>query len=302
MDFTTVITYLKELFATVMVLVNLLLPCGDKASADTYEALKPDELIASFVVVSDVHVETNQPESYGYLSQVLKGIKAGEDVDAVIYTGDNVMNGQALENALFYSAVRAAGASENNFVLAGNHDLGNSAGDYEKLLKDFILSNRLYLGENVGKGYYYRVVNGCYIICLVSEETSTWKFDMSEEQFTWLEGVLQEAEAADAPIFVFNHFPVNYDGNATERLVELLNEYDADLFVHGHYHDHPIYAGNFYNWGGVDSVNMTRPTERTLFDPGEGIVIEVYEDEFVVRVRNFITGEWKEDLVYTYEY
>ena len=46
--------------------------------------------------------------------------------------------------------------------------------------------------------------------------------------------------------------------------------------------------------------NMTRPTERTLFEPGEGIVIEVYEEEFVVRVRNFITGEWKEDLVYTY--
>lgn len=47
---------------------------------------------------------------------------------------------------------------------------------------------------------------------------------------------------------------------------------------------------------------MTRPTEMTLFEPGEGIVIEVYEDEFVVRVRNFITGEWKEDLVHTYEF
>lgn len=302
MDITTVITYLKELFATVMVLVTMLMPGGTKASTDTYEALRPDELVTSFVVLSDIHVETNQPESYGYLSEVLKGVKAGKDVNTVIYTGDNVMNGQALENFLFYSAVRTVKPAENNFVLTGNHDLGNSSGDYEKLLGDFILNNKLYLGEDVGKGYYYRVVNGCYIICLTSESETTWELEIGEEQFAWLEDVLQEAEQADAPVFVFNHFPVRFNGGASDRLAALLTEYDADLYVHGHYHDHPIYAGNFYNWNGVDSVNMTRPTEMTLFEPGEGIVIEVYEDEFVVRVRNFITGEWKEDLVHTYEF
>lgn len=301
MDIASVLTYLKDLFATIMILLTMISPAfgGNDAS---YEALNPDELVASFVVVSDIHVETNQPEAYGYLKDVLQGIKAGENVDAVIYTGDNVMNGQELENILFYSAVNAVKPSENNFVLAGNHDLGNSAGDYEKLRSDFIANNKLYLGEDVGEGYYYRVVNGCYIICLVSEEPSTWGLVIGEEQFAWLEDVLKEADAADAPIFVFNHFPVNYSGGASDRLAALLTKYDADLFVHGHYHDHPIYAGNFYTWKGVDSVNMTRPTEMTLFDPGEGIVIEVYEDEFVVRVRNFITGEWNEDLVRTYAF
>ena len=301
MDITTVLIYLKELFATIMILLTMISPAFGNNGA-TYEALKPDELVASFTVVSDIHVETNQPESYNYLNKVLEGIKAGENVDAVIYTGDNVMNGQELENILFYSAVSAVKPSENNFVLAGNHDLGNSSGDYDKLLKNYILNNKLYLGEDVGKGYFYRVVNGCYIICLVSEEPSTWGLVIGEEQFAWLEGVLKEAYAADAPIFVFNHFPVNYEGGSSDRLAALLTKYDADLFVHGHYHDHPIYAGNFYTWKGVDSVNMTRPTEMTLFDPGEGIVIEVYEDEFVVRVRNFITGEWNEDLVYNYDF
>ncbi len=302
MDITTVVTYLKELFATFMILLTMICPTIGNDGAVAYEPINPDELVASFVVVSDIHVETNQPESYGYLNDVLKGIKAGKNVDAVIYTGDNVMNGQALENFLFYSAVKAANPSKNNFVLAGNHDLGNSAGDYEALLEDFKLNNKLYLGEDVGEGYYYRVVNGCYIICLVSEDPSTWELVISDEQFEWLEGVLKQAEQEDAPILVFNHFAIRVNGGASDRLAELLTRYDADLFVHGHYHDHPIYAGNFYNWKGVDSVNMTRPTEMTLFDPGEGIVIEVYEDEIVVRVRNFITGEWKEDLVYTYEY
>ena len=151
MDITSVITYLKELLATVMVLVTMLMPGGTKASTATFEALNPVELVASFVVLSDIHVETNQPESYGDLSDVLKGVKAGKNVDAVIYTGDNVMNGQVLENYLFYSAVRTMKPSDNNFVLAGNHDLGNSAGDYEKLLGDLLAP---YIGNGIKLGGY----------------------------------------------------------------------------------------------------------------------------------------------------
>lgn len=301
MDISSVITYLQELLATFLVFLTIISPAFGNNGAK-YEAENPDELVASFVVLSDVHVETDQPESYTYLYQTLEGIKAGDQVDAVIYTGDSVMNGQVLENFFFYNAVKAMKPSENNFVLTGNHDLGNTHGDYNQLLKRFIYSNEIYLGEDVGEGYYYRVVNGCYIIALTSEEPSTWGLLIGEEQFAWLEGVLQEAEAADAPIFVFNHFPVNYTGGSSDRLVALLNKYDADLFVHGHYHDHIIDGRNFYTYKGVDSVNMTRPTEMTKFDPGEGIVIEVYEDEFVVRVRNFITGEWKDDLTHRYTY
>ncbi|MBR2411617.1 MAG: metallophosphoesterase [Clostridia bacterium] len=301
MDISTVITYLKGLFATILVFLTIITPSFGNKGAE-YEAEKPEELVASFAVLSDIHVETNQAQSYSYLHKTLEGVKAGKQVDAVIYTGDNVMNGQKLENFFFYTAVKAVRPSENNFVLTGNHDLGNSSGDYDELLKSFISNNKLYLREDVGNGYYYRVVNGCYIIALTSEEPSTWNLVISEEQFTWLEGVLKEAQAEDAPVFVFNHFPVNYSGGSGDRLAALLNEYDADLFVHGHYHDHAIDGRNFYNYKGVDSVNMTRPTEMTLFEPGEGIVIEVYENEFIVKVRNFITGEWKEELTHYYTY
>ena len=301
MDFATVTAYLKDLFATFTVFFAMLSPFSG-GNGTVYEAAKPDELITSFVVVSDIHVETNQPQAYNYLHQALEGIKAGKNVDAVIYTGDNVMNGQTLENFFFYSAVRAVKPAENNLVLAGNHDLGNTEGDFETLLNNYIRNNRLYLGEDVGKGYFCRVINGCYFISLISEDLSTWDFTMGEEQFNWLEGVLKEAEAADAPIFVFNHYPLHYNSDTGSRLAALLSEYGADLFVHGHYHDHSIKAGNFYTWGGINSVNLTRPTEMTLFEPGEGIVVEVYENEFTVRVRNFITGEWVEGLAYTYSF
>ena len=302
MDITIVMNYLADLFATISVLFTMLSSPFSGNNGAAYEATKPDELITSFAVLSDVHVETNQPVAYNHFYKTLEGIKAGESVDAVIYTGDNVMNGQILENIFFYTAVRAFRPAKNNFVIAGNHDLGNTEGDYEKLLENYIRNNRLYLGENVGKGYFYRVINGCYIISLISEDPTTWDFVMSEEQFEWLESVLKEAQAADAPIFVFNHFPIYFPGGSGNRLATLLREYGADLFVHGHYHDHAINSGNFYTWGGINSINLTRPTELTYFEPGEGIVIEVYENEFIVRVRNFITGEWVEGLSYTYSF
>ena len=152
MDISSVITYLQELFATFLVFLTIVSPAFGNNGAK-YEAENPDELIASFVVLSDVHVETDQPESYTYFYQTLEGIKAGEQVDAVIYTGDNVMNGQVLENFFFYSAVKAMKPSENNFVLTGNHDLGNTHGDYNELLRRFINTNEIYLGEDVGEGY-----------------------------------------------------------------------------------------------------------------------------------------------------
>ena len=86
MDISTVIIFLKEVFASLMVLVMMFSPFGNKNGA-SYQAEKPDELISSFVVVSDIHVETNYPQSYQNFSDLLYGIKAGENIDAVVYTG-----------------------------------------------------------------------------------------------------------------------------------------------------------------------------------------------------------------------
>ena len=298
MDFASIAIYLKDLLATVMTLLMMLSPAFS-GNGVAYQAQKPDELITSFAVVSDIHVETNNPVSYENLSNVLYGIKAGKDVDAAIYTGDNVMNGQFLENVFFYSAVKAVKAAENNLVVVGNHDLGNGAGDHNKSRDDFIANNNLYLGADLDEAYYYRVVKGCYMICLATEDGDPSKFEMSDKQFEWLKAVLEEAKAEEAPVFVFNHFPISYLTRGGEVLSELLNEYNVSLFVHGHIHDH-LGKDNFYNWGGINCVNLPRVTETTDYEAGDGIVVEVYENEILVRGRNFINGEWIDELVYTY--
>ena len=301
MEISTVLIYLKDLIATIMTLLMMMSPAfGGNGVA--FEAERPDDLITSYAVVSDIHVETNNPASYQNLSDVLYGIKAGEDIDTVVYTGDNVMNGQVLEDLFFYSAIRAVMPAENNFVITGNHDLGNGEGDYAKLREKFLFNNTVYLGQRHKTDYYYNVVNGCYMISLTSESNSPSEFRMGEEQFKWLESVLKEANEADAPIFIFNHFPIRYlTGIDTARLTKLLADYGTDLFVHGHIHD-DLGTDNFYQVSGIKCVNLPRITETVDYEAGDGIVVEVYEDEFLVKGRNFITGEWIEELQYTYSF
>ena len=298
MDFSTVITYLKDLLATVMILLTMFSPAfGSKA--ESYSAERPDELVTSFAVVSDIHVETNHPEPYNSLKGVLQGIKVGEDIDAVVYTGDNVMNGQVLEVVFFYSAVRAVMPAKNNYVITGNHDLGNGEGDYSKFRSNFILFNKLVLGNDIDELYYYKVVNGCYMIFMSSEDLCVGDYVISDEQLNWLKGVLDKAQAENAPILVFNHHPIYLVRDRDYREIAwLLQKYDNLVYFHGHYHNQ-LTTDSFYEWHGVDCINVPRATENSDYDPGSGLVVEVYEDEIVVRSRDFIKGEWM-DFRYTY--
>ncbi len=299
MDISTVLEFIKQVLASVMILLTMMSPAfGGKGA--TYEAENPDELIMSFSAVSDTHVETNNPDSYKAFKDLLDGVKAGENIDAAVFTGDNVMNGQILENFLFYSGVRAVNPAENNFVVMGNHDIGNGEGDYDGFYQSFLANNRMFLGNEIDKGYYYRVVNGCYMIFLASEDLTVNTCIMSEEQLSWLEGVLDEAEAAGAVAFVFNHHPLySLEGVAWDALANLLDDYDNLLYIYGHTHDE-LGADNFRNEGGIDTINLPRSTEIVDYEPGDGIVVEVYEDEILVRGRDFITGEWIDSLEYRY--
>lgn len=300
MDISTVTTFVKQVLATFLTLIMMVFPFGDNGTDLTYTAENPDELIVSFSAVSDIHVETNNPDAYNAYSALLKGLKAGEDHDAVVYLGDNVMNGQLLENFFFYTAIKAVMPSENNLVVSGNHDLGNGEGDYEDLLDNYISNNNTYLGKNLTDSYYYQIINGCYFIVLASEDTGAEEFRMSDEQFEWLENVLIEADVADAPVFVFNHFPIRYlRDKDPASLSALLNKYNTLLFVHGHIHSE-LGKGSFYNWDGINCVNLPRSTEVVDYEPGDGIVVELYENRLLVRGRDFIKGEWVEGLEYSY--
>lgn len=299
MEISTVILFIKQLVSTVLILLTMMSPAFGGNGAE-YEAEKPDELIMSFSAVSDVHIETNNPTTYKAFNDLIEGMKAGKNHDAAVFLGDNVMNGQFLESVFFYAGVRSVKPAENNFVAMGNHDIGNGNGNYTDHYQNFLANNAFYLGNKLEKPYYFRVVNGCYMIFLASEDLCVNTCIMSDEQLSWLGKVLNEAAAADAPIFVFNHHPLYYlEGVESDSLANLLGKYDNVFYIYGHIHDQ-LGADNFKTEGGINTINLPRSTEVVEYEPGDGIVVEVYDSEVLVRGRNFIKGEWIDGLEYRY--
>ena len=308
MDKSKVYIVVRDIILTIGILLTMFSPAIDQSGVP-YEAENAEELVMSMSVVSDVHIEKLNPTSYQYFYEILKNIKAGKDIDAVAYLGDNVMTANFLENLLFYNAVKKVNPSDKQYVITGNHDLGNGAGNYKASCRDFIANNKLYLGNELETTYYYKIVNGCYIIALSSEDETAQGFIMSDAQIEWMKGVLEEAKAANAPVIVLCHFPiyeiVGEDSNGNPRdyrdLAWILNKYDKVLYLYGHRHNE-LKANNFKEWHGVDVINLPRVTEYFDYEPGDGIVIEVYNDHFLVKGRDFVKGEWVDGLEYTYNF
>ena len=308
MEKSKVYIVVRDIILILGILFSLFSPFTDKSGVP-YEAENSDELVMSMSVVSDVHIEKLNPTSYQYFYEILKNIKAGKDIDAVAYLGDNVMNGQLLESIFFYNAVKQVNPSDKQYVITGNHDLGLGERDYRAACYNFIANNKLYLGNDIDKTYYYKIVNGCYVIALASEDETAQGFHMSDAQIEWMKGILEEAKAANAPIIVLCHFPIyeiaGEDSNGNPRdyrdIAWILNKYDKVLYLYGHRHNE-LKPNNFQNWHGVNIINLPRVTEYFDYEPGDGVVIEVYNDHFLVKGRDFVKGEWIDGLEFTYSF
>lgn len=295
-DFLSSVKNFLFTFWTLLSLIFSSAPISEAA----YEARDPENLVMSFSVVSDVHVETTSSENYKAFTTLLRSIKAGKNHDAAIFLGDNVMNGQGLENYLFYSAVKRVDPAEHNLIALGNHDIGNGEGDYEKMLESFLDYNTKKLDNPIEKPYYYRVIGGCYFIFLATEEQTVNTCVISREQLDWVKNTLEEAEAKNAPTFVFNHHPLRaVEGEHGDELIEALGKYEDLIYFCGHTHME-LTDYSFRNYYGINCVYLPRVMGSDEYDAGVGVVVEVYEGEILVRARNFITGSWLDELSYAY--
>lgn len=271
--------------------------------AGGYEVKNPDELITSFSVLSDIHIEGNNYQTFKEYSEILKDVHNSKDNDALVFLGDNTMNGQDIESIFFYGALGIARPAKNLIIAPGNHDYGNGNGDYEKYEKRF-LRYASFAGCDIDNSYYCKVVDGCYFIVLSTESDTVNDMDISDEQLEWLRGVLNEASKADKPIFVFSHYPVNYiENGAYGRLSDVLDDYENVIFFCGHTHfDLSEYSVSVVN--GVQSVNIPKSTEHAIegYETGIGAVVEVYENEVIIRFRDFDDSKWVEGYEYSFDF
>lgn len=295
-----VLNFIKHVVATVLTLIMLPLSFM-MPPTDSYEAKKPAELKTSFTVLSDIHIEGNNFQTFKEFSEILKEVHNSEDNDTLVFLGDNTMNGQDIESIFFYGALKAAKPADNLVIVPGNHDFGNGTGDYE-MYRDRFLKYTNFAGADIDSPYFYKVIDGCYFIVLATESDTVNDMNISDAQLQWLKGVLDEAAKTDKPVFVFNHYPVNYIQNGEyTKLSDVIDDYENVLYFCGHTHS-PLAKSSISVVNGINQINIPKSTEHAIdgYECGIGAVVEVYENEVLLRIRDFDDGKWVEGYEYSY--
>lgn len=265
------------------------------------------------VVVSDTHMEGNNTGRFGKLSRTFTGIaSSAEKPDALIFCGDNTMNGQRIEWLFFYGFLQRTGLlrSTNVIVSMGNHDFGNCADaqTYDTLSKRAIREYNAFTGRNIERVWYSTDVNGIRVITLASDKNmeDTVSF-IGEEQIEFLKSELKAA--GGSPVIVVNHNPLKntnrpqseYRFNNTvnhEKIRAALEEYDGTvLFFSGHTH-YGVNGNTVVTQKNVTYINMPLldegaydPANEECDDAGTGCRVSVYSDRAELSFINFQTGK-----------
>ena len=274
-----------------------------------WTARRPEECVMTFTVLSDVHVEGNNLARYQVFTRSLRDAARNKESKAVVFLGDNTMNGQTGEHLLFHGAVaKLLPEDQNVLVCLGNHDIGNGEGDYEQLQNRWYAFQEAFFGRKLTHPYYSEVIGGCYFIALATEAHEVHDFVMTAEQMDWLREVLAEAADSGMPAFVYSHYPTDYaegtdgrDCGLTELLADYAREHDLLSFT-GHRHMPMHLFWSFDDDNGYPEFSLPRLTElggaddhEVYEDTGVGVQVEIYKNEVSVRARDFYRGQWKID-------
>lgn len=296
-----IVNLLRKILAALISLIVLLWTGAGVGSESTQSDIQGYNL--SFAVLSDVHMEGNNPERFEKFAQILSDIKRNVPSDTIAFLGDNTMNGQIIENLFFHGFINEIKPVEKIYTVMGNHDTGNGIDKYDSLSKRFWSYYNTFNNENVDNVYYWREVNGYRFVFLGSESDNVNTSVISEAQLQWLDGVLDENDNTGKPVFVFNHHPYNYLENADNavELERILTEHKNVFYLSGHTHttqmDFEKFDEDSY------SFNLPRCTEATdnadTNDSGLGLQIYVFDNEVQVKSRRYYDSQWgKYDFTY----
>lgn len=268
----------------------------------------------TFTVLSDVHLEGNNEERFNLFGEGIRDINANKSNDFIVFLGDNTMNGQVVELSAFYTILDEYNTI-GTYMVTGNHDLCPSdynVGEYEDLRDRFFKYKNEYSKTQYDDSVYYSVSisDQFKLIVLGSESDAGIQEDLSDTQLTWLENELESAKESGNPVFIFNHYPLNniwadvwsegHIGDDSDRVYEILkNSENQILYFSGHLHmgfyddkREVVYDDNvtFINVAGFGVDNDVGDADDQ--QNGTGLQVEVYENEILIRVRDFVKHEW----------
>jgi hypothetical protein len=260
--------------------------------AVTIEAKDPDNLKLQVSVFADIHMQSFTHQNYYQLTRALRDIgNSRQQQDALVLLGDNTMNGQVFEYFMLYSLLARYNRARNTVVVMGNHDLNLRAMSAGTAIDRHNFFLRSYNRVNNDKAYYSQVING-YTFIVIAAEGPDDEREISDAQIAWVAETLVKTPAG-RPVFVFAHQNIDWFSRGA-ALRNMFERYSNVFVFNGHWHT-PL---SQRPQNGVNYVNVPGLHSHVSYDyAGEGLQIEVYENEVVLRGRNYMTGEWLEEIV-----
>lgn len=294
------------------IFISVILFIGGGEMPEAYAPVDEANLKCSAVILSDMHMESNNFERFPRIGTTLRGVANGKvSPDVVAFTGDSTMNGQNIEWFDFYGFVNRFIKDSRVLMCFGNHDFGNCADHdtYVKLRKRCIDEYGKYCGESIDEVYYSTDIKGCRFIVLGSEDNAEDTVEViTDKEIEWLKGELEYCRENSVPAIVLNHNLIYgrngnrsyWDFNQTtnnDALDDALRDSGAKvLFVCGHSH-FGVNEGSVNEDGNVTYINLPSTgnignygAEGEYADYGIGLYVEVYEEQIILSFRNFAKG------------
>ncbi len=293
-----------------------------------YEPLN-DGCNLNFAVISDVHMSDDTARRDILKLGLYDMDSAEEKLDALLISGDMTDHGNSDQYDALAEVFSEYQPADNIVLAMGNHDTWNDEIDdeheFSQSKKLFIEYNKAIADREIENVYYSTVING-YTFIMMSSEASHTDAYISPEQLAWLDTELAKASTDNKPVFVVSHWPLagthglpltwldnplfedqteleENDGSfgaQNDEVKAILQKYNNVFFINGHLHNGAS-KKSIYGYSSVETVdNITSINlpcymfSNTKGAPvmGNGFVFEVYDDEVVIRTRNFTGGVW----------
>ncbi|MBP1916921.1 metallophosphoesterase family protein [Lederbergia galactosidilytica] len=270
--------------------------------------------ILEFFVISDFQLTVENKESHDKLRNALRKLKAIDSFpDALVVNGDMINDGKEESYQIVREIMEREFYPPNTFFTIGNHEYFKNDGNRPSI-------ERFLQFTGLEKLYYERTVEGFPFLFLGSE---SWgpigaptkdSAVLSKEQLNWLAQTLKKYKTMKLPIFVFLHQPLPFTLAGTDlpyyqngviqarELHEILSSYPQAILFSGHthwdLHSPKMFmksrfamanSGAIYNTYGPDGEGHEMVT-----DPNgcQGLYIQVYDSEVVIRPLDLAKGEW----------
>lgn len=272
------------------------------------------DALATFMLMSDVHINNGSNDAITRFRQALADIASLEQrPDAIAVIGDLSDQGYADEHDIFKQLVAESDFSLDDMIIAmGNHDLWVVD---DPANEELVAQQRAAFVDayNLPGLYYDTTVAGQHVVVLGPDKFCTdWvRFDMSDDQLSWLDSILKNDADAGVHTYVFCHEPINNtvygseDGSWGSRnsfydyrkIDDVVSQYPQAIFLSGHTHVYPgIKADDANRPIYVNDGSCARSYKPQTNERGSwGMQMTAFNDYLEFKIRDFEGHQWLDE-------